>query len=365
MEPLTELNQQLDVIMFTVAVESDVAAEITWDHRVRGRPNCRRRAGGATRIAADLRPVSGHWQTPKLNMRSVLPDMTKRRAQLHLSPGRQAKFCREIMSVGRLRSFAEVTILEAVARRVRADLVLKPVRPKTDRRLLSRFLGTRNEAGLVLATPQTPKGEKVLIPVGWSLGLSFELAGMWVQACTSVLERCLFSVYPTRRVDGLVVQWPEEVLTANRRRRPRLEVDPSRPFAVTLWQVEDLNRGNFAPLQEGQLTNWSDGGLGIKLARALDLDLGTRLAIRLQRGKTGECLMVWGVLKHCSIDAAGSWVAGFGDVVDIAPGEAVELIESLAGLPAGPHAGKASPGARRQAAGCESCVVARATHTAR
>ena len=107
-------------------------------------------------------------------------------------------------------SFADAAILDAVGRKVRVDLVLKPVTASSPSRLISRFLGFLGDDRLAIEEPRTEKKEKVFLPSGWLLGMSFEADNMWLQTRTTVLDHCLFLVQPARRADALVVQkpWP-------------------------------------------------------------------------------------------------------------------------------------------------------------
>ena len=79
-------------------------------------------------------------------------------------------------------SFTEVSIAEGIARRVRVYLVLKPVRPQGDSRLVSRLLGEQGLDRLVLEAPRGNAG-KVHIPVNWDVGISFSMGGYLLQAC--------------------------------------------------------------------------------------------------------------------------------------------------------------------------------------
>ena len=219
--------------------------------------------------------------------------------------------------------------MEAAARRARVDLVLAPVVPGGDRRLISRFLGIEPSGRIVLAIPETPKGQRVFLPIGWRLGMSFELANIWFQAPTTVVEHRMFQQFAARRVDALSVAHPKELLSANRRSSPRSRVDPSKPFTVTIWSAHRTADEHLAPIQVGRLQDWSDIGLGVKLTGQLPVEPGTRLILCLERAATNECVFVWGRLTHCTA-ADDGWLAGFGDVTNMGPGEAVELMAFMA-----------------------------------
>jgi len=234
------------------------------------------------------------------------------------------------MAVQQATSFAHMSVLEAAARRLRVDLVLKPVTPGTDTRLRSRFLGIRNPDRLVLAVPQTRRGKKVFVPNGWDLGIGFELEDQWLQARTTVVGHCLYPVHATRRVDGLMVQRPDEILSRSPRRKPRCEVDPSRLVTATLWAVECLESTNFATQAVGRILNWSETGLGVRLSARPPLRAGMEVLVRLETEDTEETPIYRGVLKHCTAHETGTWLAGIGEVTHVQPGEALTLAEFLA-----------------------------------
>jgi hypothetical protein len=228
------------------------------------------------------------------------------------------------------RSFTEVTLVEAAARRARVDLVIKPVTPGGDRRLISRFLGIPGAGRLALAPPQTVRGKKVFLPVDWQVGMSFDLADIWFQATTNVLEYGMFQQYATRRVDALIVKQPTKLISSrNRRQRPREQVDPAKPFLAAIWSAEDVADTKHKPLQVGRLHDWTEGGLGVRLAEPLALGVGERVIVRLDRALTGESVFVWGTFRHCTPTETGIWLAGFGEATNVRPGEAVSLMEFL------------------------------------
>jgi len=235
------------------------------------------------------------------------------------------------MAKAQARSFSEITFIEAAARRTRVGLVLTPVTPGGPKRLISHFLGIAGEGRLVLATPETIKGKKVFVPPGWRVGLAFELGGFWFQAATDVLEHGMFQRYAIRRVDALIVRQPERLKSSpNRRDRPRQQADPTKPFLATIWSEEDVEQTRHDPLGVGRLQDWSETGLGVNLAKPLTLAAGRRAIIRLDRAVTEECLFVWGTLRHCTPADGGIYLAGFGDVRNVGPGEAVSLMEFMA-----------------------------------
>ena len=232
------------------------------------------------------------------------------------------------------RSFTEVTFVEAAARRARVDLVIKPVTPGGDKRLTSRFLGLAGPERLALDPPKTVKGKKVFIPVDWLVGMSFELADIWFQATATVLEHYMFQQFTTRRVDALIVKQPTKVISSpNRRETPRRQVDPAKPFLATVWVAEDMADTKHKSLVVGRLCDWTGDGLGVRLAKPLALDVGVRVIVRLDRAVTGECIFLWGTFRHCTSAGDGTWLAGFAEVTNVGPGEAVGLMEFLAASP--------------------------------
>ncbi len=218
--------------------------------------------------------------------------------------------------------------MEAVARRSRVYLILKPVTPETDKRLRSQFLGAAGPDRLVLDVP-VAKDHKVCVPVGWELGMAFPMGHFLLQARTTVLDHCQFQLYPTRRVDGLVVQRPTRILSINRRSQPRYEVDPSTYIVASLWPADSLAHGDQTAVRSGQLVNWSANGLGIKLAAELPFSPGIQMIIRLEKAGSDEWPIFQAILRHCTPQENGQWLAGFSDVGGVGPGQAVSTIESI------------------------------------
>lgn len=219
--------------------------------------------------------------------------------------------------------------MEAVARRIRVYLISKPVTPKTDSRLRSRFLGAISRDHLVLSVPLS-KGHKVCMPVGWDIGMAFPVGQFLLQAKTTVLNHCQFQLYPTRRVDGLVVQRPTKIFSLNRRSQPRYEADPSVYIAASLWLTGSPAREDQADSWSGQLINWSAGGLGIRLSADLSRKPGDQMIIRLEEDDGDEWPIFRATLRHCTSQDNREWLAGFSDVVKLGPGQESDMIESLA-----------------------------------
>ncbi len=227
-------------------------------------------------------------------------------------------------------SFVEIAVWEAVTRRTRVDLVLRSVTGRTDTRLISRFLGLPPDGLIALDVPRTTRGDRAFVPAGWEVGMAFDIAGVWLQARTTVAGHCQFPLRPTRRVDALLVRRPERILSANRRRRPRRRVDPSRPIRATVWPA---GMGGPAPPEEahaGWLIDSSDGGLGVGLAKPLRLEVGSPCYLRLAEPGAAECPLFRGRLRHCTPQDDGTWRAGFGEVSELGPGEAIGLLMSAA-----------------------------------
>ena len=244
----------------------------------------------------------------------------------------------EPMTTRQGRSFAEVTFLEAVARRIHLYLIVKPATPKTDGRLRSRFLGIEEPGRLILDVPQGGN-RKVYVPVGQNIGMAFPMGHFLLQARTTVLDHCQFQLYPTRRIDSLVVQRPGRIISVNRRSQPRFEVDPSEYIMASFWPADSLTHRDQTAIRSGQLANWSVDGLGIRLAAKLPFPPGTRMIIRLEEAGSDEWPIFQAVLMHCSPQADERWLAGFGQVVRVEPGQAVGMIEALVARP-----GRSNPG---------------------
>lgn len=232
------------------------------------------------------------------------------------------------------KSFDQVAFLEAIARRARVDLVLKPVRPGACTRMRSRFLGSREPDQLVIDVPETI-GRKVFLPIGWDLGISFRIGKLAMQARTTVVDHCLFPLYPTRRVDGVVLQAPQRILTVEERQQPRDQIDPSvRTIIASAWPAERLAEGMQPLPWIGRLSNRSECGLGISFPTPLSMEPDTEVVVRLEEQGVDDQPLYRGVLRHCTRMSEGRWLAGFSDVQELGPGEAVMFVQALAGRPA-------------------------------
>jgi len=222
-------------------------------------------------------------------------------------------------------SFARSAFDDAVARRVRVDLVLKPVTAESDSRLISRFLGTHESDLIALETPHDASGRKVFVPVGWQLGLSFELGNLWLQATGVVKGHDQFPLLPTRRVDVILIARPSEMTSCNRRQSPRYPINPSSPVTATLWP------GNQDPAAKtmGRVLNWSEGGLALQLPAAPKIHAGEEVVLRLEALNAREALILRGHLKHYTCQGDGAYLAGIGDLVEVEPGQSPGLMRFL------------------------------------
>jgi len=228
------------------------------------------------------------------------------------------------------KSFEEITFIEAAARHARVDLVLDSVVPEGDRRLISRFLGIENPGRIILAPPVTADGKKVFLPEGWQVGISFDLANVWFQAKTTVIEYCMFQQSTTRRVDALAIAQPTKLISANRRSTPRYRIAPTRQFYAKIWSAERLTDEKLDPLHTGKLQDWSEAGLGVRLREPTGLNTGMEAVICLENDTGTDSLFLRGILRHCTALGDGCWLAGFGEVADLRPGEAPDLMNFLA-----------------------------------
>lgn len=227
------------------------------------------------------------------------------------------------------KSFAEVAFFEAIAQRVRLDVIVPAAVSTDERRLVSHFLGVEGQGQLALVPPQTIRGRKVYIPVDWPIGMSFELESIWFQGTSSVLAHSMFRQSPTRRIDALIVKRPGELIASNRRGKPRRKVDCSKPVLATIWPAEGVSEPKLKPLEVGKVHDWSETGLGIMVAKPLDVAIGRKVIIGLDTTRKYERLFLWGVLKHCVLRESDAWLAGFGEVANVRAGEAVDFMELL------------------------------------
>jgi hypothetical protein len=251
-----------------------------------------------------------------------------------LAPARKWKAERKTaplpdMTTQQVRSFAEVSFLEAVARRARVDLVLNHVPQGVQSRLISRFLRLQGADRLILDIP-VDEGRKVYIPAGWSVGMAFSVGQYFLQATTTVIGTCPCPLYKTRRVDALLVDRPTRIIAADRRRNPRHQIDPHVYVFVSLWPASCLVAGDPAVTRIGRVLNYSQDGLGVRLEAPLDCGIGTEMILRLEQGRADEYPIYRAILRHHTQDPDGLWLAGFGEVAELTPGGASSLIEAIA-----------------------------------
>lgn len=237
------------------------------------------------------------------------------------------------MNKSKAKSFADVTFIEAIARHVHVSLTAAEYLPGEKNRLTSHFLGIPGDGRIALTPPLSIDGEKVFLPVDCQLEMSFSLAGMWFRAATIVLEHGMHRQLPTKKVDALIVQQPTELLTANRRGRPRRTVDPTKVFLATIWPSQHDLDAKLKPLQIAKVHDWSEEGLGIMLTGNLELEIGQLVIIALDGPKDSERIFLWATLKHCTLCKTDVWLAGFADLTNVRAGEAVNLMEFLSTTP--------------------------------
>jgi len=218
--------------------------------------------------------------------------------------------------------------MEAIARRVRVDLTVGPARKAGLRCLITRLLSLVEPDRLAMDIPRD-RGRKVHLANETELGLFFSLGGYRMQTRTKVVDHCQLALRPGHRVDSLVVGRPEKLLTSNRRRSVRHQVDPSRYVAALLWEAEALSDGRGGPASTGWLVNVSAGGLGIHVKAPLPVEAGEEMVVRLKEIGAGECRLLRATLKHCTANADGMYTAGLGDVVELGPGQAIAMIETI------------------------------------
>jgi len=234
------------------------------------------------------------------------------------------------MAEWQTKSFSEVAVVEAVARQANVYLVIQPIRPGAETRLCSRFLSLNHSGDLVLEAPGTQTDrKKVFLPIGWEVLMKFPVGDFLLQAPSRVLGHCQYARRPARRIDAIVVERVGKVACLNRRKHPRREIDPAIVVAASVWPVDALRAGRCPDPRTGVLANRSRGGLGIRLDRPLPGQVGCEVIVRLEDRSAESCTICRAVLKHCTPVPDGKWLAGLGNVVELGPGQAVPLMESL------------------------------------
>ena len=233
------------------------------------------------------------------------------------------------MAEWRKTSFSQVALLEAVARMARVQLVPRPTAPGKESRLASRFLAIRANGEVILEAPRAKRG-KVFLSPGCRLGLVFAVANQVYQAQTAVADNCLFQATPAHRVDAVAVFHPEKVLPLNQRSQPRWEVDVHEPMYASLWPAAELSGQARPAPRVGRLVNWSAAGMGLLFDAPLPLADNCDVVIRLEGRKLSEHPIYRGVLRHCTARPEGGYLAGFAHATELAPGQAVDIVESIA-----------------------------------
>ena len=238
------------------------------------------------------------------------------------------------MKETRSTSFSEVALVEAVARMASVYLALRPVPPSRHRRLTSRLLAFDGCGDLVLDVPAAGE-DKVFIPADWDVGLFFPVGEFMLQALTRVVGHTFHRTCSNRRVDALIVRRPERLISLNQRSEVRQEVSQYVP--VTIWPSErsdsDPALGDpplLGPPRLGLLANRSPNGLGVLLQSDARIEPGTSVLVRLEDPASATADLFRAVLKHCTGQIGGGYLAGLGELAELGPGQAVELIRMLA-----------------------------------
>jgi hypothetical protein len=229
------------------------------------------------------------------------------------------------------RSFAEVTLLEAVARKVRVELNCRGVASRRPLRLSSQMLGLDDQDRLLLEEPRAG-AHKVFLPPGWELGMAFSVGEYFVQVRSSVLDHCQHLLEPQRRVEAMVVQRPGQILALNRRQHERTELDASCQVTAHIWPFDELLSGNRLGARTGRLRNISLAGLGIELSDEPGWPRGQEVLISLSEPAWPQDRLFRACFRHCSQAGRGAFLAGFGDVLEWGPGQSVRMIDRLARL---------------------------------
>jgi hypothetical protein len=229
------------------------------------------------------------------------------------------------------KSFSEVSIMEAVARKVEVEVVINPGAGVPCSSATSRFLGMDEQGRLALRIPVTAQDppQKQPIGVGRDVGLLFAVGEYVFQADSTVLEHTSFPVTPVRREDALILRLPEHTQLLSKRVEPRFDIDPDRPVATRIWDWQQLAEGAEQGPRSGRLANWSASGFGVSTGGQLPMDIGDTVLVRVEQHRSSEYKLYQAVLKHLTRQSDGKWLAGFGHVNELRPGQATPLIEQL------------------------------------
>lgn len=227
------------------------------------------------------------------------------------------------------QDFAETMLVEAVARRVRADLVVGSGGRTPHSRLISRFLGLDEPDGVVLDVPRTVDGELVYLPDGHRVGISWQIAEKFIQGTSEVVGHPQFLVRPPKRVDSLMIRTPEMVIATNRRRERRRHLKKDQVVRVEMWLERDALAGKTGQPYPGRLIDMSGSGLGVAAATRLPWPEGTKLLVRLQGGLPENEGLYHATLAYCVAQEPYNWRLGLASVRGVQPGESPGLTEAL------------------------------------
>ncbi len=234
------------------------------------------------------------------------------------------------MSAREAKSFAEMSFLEAVARRARVEISVKSPPSLRKATLTSRLLGTQDHSRVVIEVPRAEaSGEKVFVPDGADLELRFPVTDYLLSAQTTVIDHTVFDTSPTRKVEAVVLRMPRQIASQDRRNQPRHEIDPTRPINVSIWSWDLLADRGDSPRKVGRLVNWSQGGLGVSISASLPVDIDDKAVVRMEDPRSDEQKLYAAIRRHCTEQPDGKSLAGFSDVSEIQAGQATPVIESL------------------------------------
>jgi len=229
------------------------------------------------------------------------------------------------------RSFTDVAVSEAAARRTHLDLILKARAEDGRLHLTSRLLGQAPDGSLIIDVPRA-RGRKVFVPAGAELEMAFPVGRFLLQGPVKVIGHCQFRLHPTRRVDGLRVSLPSRLTPADRRFQPREVLPDDAQVPAWVWAADELASPPAPPGRTGRLVNRSPGGLGLRLDRQPSLPAGAEVIVRLHaQTQDAEELRIYRArLMHCTAMDGGGWLAGLGDLEEILAGHAPAIAEALA-----------------------------------
>ncbi len=235
------------------------------------------------------------------------------------------------MNQARTTSFSEVTLTEAIARRLECWLVLRPYRPGLEKRLRSQFLALAPNAA-ILDIP-TDQGKKFFVPGGCDVGMVFTLGEQVLQARSKVIGQILFATQGGSRFDALELEWPAKVVPLQKRAQPRWTIPGDRLITALLWPADAMARPPLPAAKLGQVANWSQGGLGLRFAKDPSLAPETDMIVCLEEGPARPRRFYRGRTRHTTASGDDGFLVGLADVSELLPGQAVEIIRALAAAP--------------------------------